>query len=122
MSVQARFKQLLKRYTKMNNLDQNSWREKLNADSNAVILDVRTASECAQGVIPNARMASLLDGASFIQMVKGLDKSKTYYVYCRSGARSAHACSFMEQEGFTCYNLNGGIMSWTGDLVAPITN
>jgi rhodanese-related sulfurtransferase len=45
-----------------------------------------------------------------------LDPSKNYYVYCRSGARSAQACQLMNQMGISsAYNLLGGYMEWEGD-------
>jgi rhodanese-related sulfurtransferase len=45
-----------------------------------------------------------------------LDTSKTYYVYCRSGARSAQACQLLKQQGITdCFNLLGGILDWSGE-------
>jgi rhodanese-related sulfurtransferase len=49
-----------------------------------------------------------------------LDKSKNYYVYCRSGARSEQACHLMSQMGFeNTFNLLGGIMQWQGEVVSP---
>ena len=47
--------------------------------------------------------------------LEGLDPSKVYFVYCRSGARSARACQIMGQMGFaTTFNLLGGILEWEG--------
>ncbi|HCQ29697.1 MAG TPA: rhodanese-like domain-containing protein, partial [Flavobacteriales bacterium] len=41
----------------------------------------------------------------------------SYYVYCRSGGRSASACGAMASIGFPkLYNLAGGIMSWSGEV------
>jgi len=55
-------------------------------------------------------------GQGFLDEIEKLDKSKNYYVYCRSGARSAQACNLMEQIGFdTTYNLLGGFMEWDGE-------
>jgi len=49
-----------------------------------------------------------------------LDKTKKYYVYCRSGGRSGQACNIMQQMGFgNTYNLIGGIMEWEGPIVMP---
>ncbi|MEM9649010.1 MAG: rhodanese-like domain-containing protein, partial [Bacteroidota bacterium] len=46
-----------------------------------------------------------------------LDKSKNYYVYCRSGNRSAQACALMNSIGIeTTYNLEGGFMNWEGEV------
>ena len=36
------------------NLEQEDWRDQLNNDSNAVILDVRTEDEFNEGMIPGA--------------------------------------------------------------------
>ncbi len=40
-------------------------------------------------------------------------KEKCLVVYCRSGVRSASACQFLNQMGFSeVYNLTGGILAW----------
>jgi rhodanese-related sulfurtransferase len=42
-----------------------------------------------------------------------LDKDKTYFVYCRLGARSKHAQKIMKALGFTkVYNIVGGTLLW----------
>jgi len=47
--------------------------------------------------------------------IQSMDAYKNYYVYCRSGARSAQACKIMGQIGIpTTYNLLGGFMEWDG--------
>lgn len=99
----------------MTNLSPSDWAEQLNADDNAVILDVRTAAEVAERKIPNAIHIDIYKGQGFVYQVDALDKLKSYYVYCRSGARSTQACNIMDQLGFeNTYNLLGGIMEWTG--------
>lgn len=100
----------------MNDLSQKEWANKLSQDEQAIILDVRTAEECAQGIIPNAICADIKDSSAFMARVNNMDKSKNYYIYCRSGARSAMACQLLNQEGFTCYNLLGGMMQWQGEV------
>ncbi|WP_394758441.1 rhodanese-like domain-containing protein, partial [Flavobacterium sp.] len=53
----------------------------------------------------------------FIYELEELDKSKNYYVYCKSGGRSGQACSIMRELGFeTTYNLLGGMMEWDGPI------
>jgi rhodanese-related sulfurtransferase len=37
-------------------------------------------------------------------------------VYCRSGGRSASASAFLEEEGYTVYNLQGGITAWKSSI------
>lgn len=43
-----------------------------------------------------------------------LSPAEKLVVVCRSGARSAQACMFLQQQGFSSvYNLRGGMMGWT---------
>ena len=99
------------------NLSQEDWKTKLENDSNAVILDVRTEDEWNEGIIPNAVLSDIYKGQGFIYKLDELDKSKNYYVYCKAGSRSAQACAIMNQMGFeTTYNLEGGFMKWKGNV------
>ncbi|WP_374541077.1 rhodanese-like domain-containing protein [Flavobacterium sp.] len=98
-------------------LAQNAWWEKFLSTDNAVILDVRTEEEVLSGKIPQSINIDIYKGQGFIYQIEELDKNKTYFVYCRSGARSAQACSIMNQLGFKhTYNLEGGIMQWEGPV------
>ncbi len=103
---------------KMADLSQEDWVEKLNADDNAFILDVRTPKEFQEGYIPNATNINIYLGQQFVSELQKLDKSKNYYVYCRSGNRSRQTCAIMTQIGFgNAYNLEGGIIAWKGDVI-----
>jgi rhodanese-related sulfurtransferase len=102
------------------NLSQEDWISQYEADDNAVILDVRTEAEYNDGVILNAINIDFYKGQGFVEELESLDKNKNYYVYCRSGARSAKACEIMNELGFeNAYNLLGGILDWDGEVVAP---
>lgn len=101
----------------MADLSQEQWTEQLQADENAIILDVRTEAEVAERKIPNSINIDIHKGQGFIYQLEELDKSKNYYVYCRSGARSGQACNIMNQLGFeNAYNLVGGILDWNGEV------
>lgn len=101
-------------------LSQKDWVEKLQSDTNALILDVRTEDECADGIIPNSINIDIYKGQGFVYKVEELDKTKNYYVYCKAGGRSAQACSIMNQLGFqNTYNLLGGFSQWQGEVVFP---
>lgn len=103
----------------MADLRQHEWASKLAADENAVVLDVRTPEEVALGIIPNAIAIDIYKGQGFIYEVEKLDTSKTYYVYCKAGSRSAQACSVMNQLGFkNTYNLIGGFSEWKGGVAS----
>ena len=102
------------------NLNQTDWVSQLEADENAVILDVRTDDEWNEGYIPNAVNIDIYKGQGFIYEVDQLDKSKNYYVYCKAGARSEQACQIMSQLGFeNTYNLLGGFLQWRGAVETP---
>ncbi len=78
---------------------------------NAVLLDVRTPAEFASGKVKGATNIDIYS-PSFGTAISKLDKNKTYFVYCRSGARSGQACNVMADQGFEkLYNLAGGIVS-----------
>lgn len=99
----------------MADYNQDDWRSMLENDDNAVIIDVRTAQEIEQGYIPNALHIDIFQSQAFLNKIQELDKSKNYYIYCRSGGRSAQACAIMNQLGFdNAYNLVGGFTEWQG--------
>lgn len=101
----------------MADLSQEQWTQQLANSNNAVVLDVRTEEEVDEGVIPSAIHIDIRLGQEFIDKLETLDKDKTYFVYCRSGARSGQACAIMNQLGFSkTFNLLGGITEWEGDI------
>ena len=81
-------------------------------DSSVVLLDVRTASEFAEGHIEGA--INIDQGQSdFMEKAKAaLPMDKKIAVYCRSGSRSANAAGKLAAEGYRCVNLKGGIVAW----------
>jgi phage shock protein E len=98
------------------NLSQQDLATKLQ-DESVVLIDVRTSTEVASGYIPEAEYFIDVNGANFEQKIAELDTTKTYVIYCRSGARSSRAASYMSQNGFTeVYNLEGGILNYPGKL------
>ena len=101
----------------MADLSQEEWTSQLENDDNAFILDVRTEDEVEEGYIPNATNIDIYKGQGFIDELEKLDKTKNYYVYCRSGNRSGQACAIMSSLGFkNAYNLEGGFMNWEGEV------
>lgn len=78
----------------------------------AVVLDVREADEFKTGRLLNAKhipLGKLRDRVGELERYR----DKPIVVVCRSGNRSATACSLLGKEGFAqVYNLSGGIMAW----------
>ncbi|MDX1902782.1 MAG: rhodanese-like domain-containing protein [Thermonemataceae bacterium] len=93
------------------NVNANDF-EKGASQADVVLIDVRTPMEFGSGHIQNAKLMDI-SSPTFANDIEKLDKSKTYYLYCRSGARSSSASQYMVSKGFTkVYNLSGGIISW----------
>ncbi len=102
----------------MADLTQEEWVAQLEKDENAFVLDVRTPDEIAEGRIPNSNNIDIYLGRGFLDGLEELDKSKNFYVYCRSGNRSSQACAIMNSVGIeNTYNLEGGFMNWEGEVV-----
>lgn len=86
--------------------------EKEIAAENSQVLDVRTMQEYQTGYIRHAFLANWNDHDEFLKRVKSIDKQKPVYAYCLSGKRSAAAVEWLNQNGYTAYNLTGGINAW----------
>lgn len=82
-------------------------------DNDAVkIIDVREMGEINAGTIPGAIAMPL---ATVPVRMHELDKQSRMIFICRSGARSAQACAFLQQQGFeNVQNLRGGMFAWAG--------
>lgn len=91
-------------------------KERLSADKNIVLIDVRTPEEYADAHIPNSRSLPLNQLNSGISKITS-DKDSEIIVYCLSGARAASACSQLCAMGYTNVSNMGGIASWKYETV-----
>ena len=86
--------------------------EKKGGNPDFVLLDVRTPGEFRSERIGGAVMVDYNSG-TFRSEMAGLERGKTYLVYCRTGNRSNGALKVMREEGFrNLYHLEGGIVKW----------
>ena len=77
------------------------------------IIDVREIREILGGTIQGAEPVPL---ATIPARLHEFGSSEKLVLICRSGARSAQACSFLQQQGYdNVYNLRGGMMSWAAN-------
>lgn len=74
------------------------------------LLDIRSEAEVLQGVLPKSEHLPM----HLIPLrAQELPRDQDVVLYCRSGARSFHACAFLMQQGFrNVINLRGGIIDW----------
>jgi len=77
--------------------------------ANSVLLDVRTKGEFKLGAIDNAINIPVDDLRNNLDK---LPKKKKIYVYCATGIRSYIACRLLSQNGYGCFNLEGGYKSY----------
>ncbi len=98
-------------------LKQEEWWDQFLKDDKGMLLDVRTDEEVAEKTLDNTLHLDFYRGQDFLNDLEKLDKSKNYYVYCRSGNRSGQTCLLMQQLGFeNTYNLIGGMNEWNGPV------
>lgn len=80
--------------------------------TDAILVDVRTPEEFADGHLPDAKNINLFD-EDFTARFAEFNKKTTIYVYCRSGGRSARAQKILRETGFSkVVNLEGGFLAW----------
>ena len=74
------------------------------------IIDVRSMNEIMAGTIPGAEPLPLHLLPARMSEFK---RDETLVFICRSGARSAQACMFLQQQGYSnVINLRGGMIGW----------
>ena len=84
----------------------------INSKKNAILLDVRTPKEVAEGHIANSVNIDYFTPEFKSELAK-LDKTKPILVYCHSGRRSGNTVAALKEMGFTeIYNLETGIVGW----------
>jgi len=85
--------------------------EKINASWSPFVIDVRTREEAA---LLSLSFTDLQQSHEEIETVfSQIPKDVDILVYCRSGVRSAMACSKLTESGFkNVVNLEGGIQAW----------
>lgn len=73
------------------------------------LLDVRRASEVAEGRIPGAMNIS---HTRILSRIQELPKDRPILVNCLSGGRSGRTCSLLQKHGYNATNLAGGMTAW----------
>jgi sulfur-carrier protein adenylyltransferase/sulfurtransferase len=98
----------------MKEISVSELKTKLDSDNDINIIDVRANHE---------RVISKIEPSIHIEMnlipnqMEYLERDKTYYILCRSGARSANVTSFLTQNGFnSVFNIKGGILAWADQI------
>lgn len=85
-------------------------------DPRTQIIDARTPNEFKDGHIPGAVNMDI-NSKDFMRQSESLDKTRPVAVYCRSGRRSKVAAEKLSSKGFDVIELDGGIISWEGEII-----
>lgn len=76
------------------------------------VIDIRQPAELNSGIIPGAEALPM---HTIPLRMSELNREEKLIMVCRSGARSAQACMFLQQQGYdNVFNLRGGMMAWAG--------
>lgn len=87
--------------------------KKMIAENKYALIDLRTNDELAKkGFIKGATQIDYF-GKNAEEIIKKLDKKKTYLIYCAGGGRSGECADLMKANGFLrVVNLEKGFDDW----------
>jgi rhodanese-related sulfurtransferase len=83
--------------------------EKLKFGRHPLVIDVRQPDEFRQGHIAGARLIPLNE---IHKRMKELPQGREIVCVCASGNRSASAAKTLAKEGFTVFDMQGGMIAW----------
>ena len=83
------------------------------------LIDVREDDEWNAGHHSGAKHIPM---STIPENLNTFEESEKYIIICRSGGRSARVCSFMEKEGYSSFNLEGGMnkLSLTSEKIVNV--
>lgn len=103
-----------------NELSPKAFKEAIEKNPEAIILDVRTPQEYANNKIGNAINVDF-NNPNFEQEIQRIPKDKKILIYCQGGSRSAGAAVKMKELGYTnVQELKGGIVAWNTAFNKPV--
>lgn len=83
--------------------------EKLKYGKHPLVLDVRQPDEFRTGHIQGAKLIPLNE---LSRRMKELPRNREIVCICASGNRSGSASRMLAKEGFTVFNVQGGMLAW----------
>ena len=100
----------------VNKISAEDAKKKMDEDKSIILVDVRTKEEFNEAHIENAVLLTL-DTINAMAPSVIPDKNATYYIYCRSGNRSAIAASELVIMGYMNVYDMGGIQDWPYETI-----
>ncbi|MGI8480526.1 MAG: rhodanese-related sulfurtransferase [Chthoniobacterales bacterium] len=98
-----------------NQLSPSAWKQMMEENPDAVVLDIRNRYESAAGKFENAVTCDIehfRELPAYVEQLESL-KSKRVLMYCTGGIRCEKASALLRERGFEyVYQLHGGIISY----------
>ncbi len=83
--------------------------EKLKFGKHPILIDVRQPDEFRQGHIAGAKLIPL---GELRTRLKEIPQGREVICVCASGSRSSSAAKLLAKEGYTVFDLQGGMIAW----------
>ncbi|HMX20155.1 MAG TPA: rhodanese-like domain-containing protein [Anaerolineales bacterium] len=83
--------------------------EKMKFGKHPILVDVRQPEEFRQGHIAGAKLIPLNE---LHKRIKELPQGREIICVCASGSRSSSAAKMLAKEGYTVFDLQGGMLAW----------
>jgi len=83
--------------------------EKLKFGKHPLVLDVRQPDEFRQAHIAGAKLIPL---GELYKRIKELPQGREIVCVCASGSRSSSAAKKLMKEGYTVFDMKGGMSAW----------
>ena len=91
-------------------IDVLTLKNKLDQNTDFLLIDVREHQEIE---ICKLKEAIHIPMSEIPDNIDKIDSKKTVVIMCKSGARSAQVCHYLNDQGYpNVYNLKGGIIDW----------
>ena len=90
----------------------------LDQGDDLALIDVRNPAEAEVAVIAGSELIPLdtIDSEEVIARIKAIAASRTVYVHCKLGGRSAKAVDVLASYGVDAVNVQGGIDAWSEEI------
>ena len=90
----------------------------LDQNQDLALIDVRNPAEVEVAVIAGSELIPLstLESDEVIERIQAIAASRTVYVHCKLGGRSAKAVELLASHGIDAVNVEGGIDAWSEQI------
>ena len=102
----------------MKSISVSELKTMLDQGEDLALIDVRNPAEAEVAVIAGSELIPLatLERGEAIERIHAIAASRTVYVHCKLGGRSAKAVELLASHGIDAVNVKGGIDAWSEQI------